>query len=1090
VARSETLRSSRILWSFLTAVMGVIVLFPACGRGERSVRPLPPNQGRRINIPFDALRAQFRDPDMIYAPFVFWFWDEPLDTAKMGEMSRVMVGERFNPGYAHARRSMVGPPDLPDAEWLGDKWFEAFGAALGEAEAGKGYLGYCDEYWWPSFQANGRILKANPELKAQSLRWEAIDVAGGSEVRVPASFFAVAAERKEPLPAEPVPMPSPKMGKWIWHPGGTDAAHSCRFRKTFDLPAANRTEKAAISVIVDDAYVLYLNGKKVGEGDSWQKPGAYDVTALVTPGRNVLAVEGKNVSASFGLLFGMAIALADGRTIDVRSDRTWLASLEPAAAGWERPDFAAPGGWTASQEIAEADGGPWGYIVDRIHHVPAVIRSRTLRTIGAGAPFAWKAPDGGAWRVYAFNLFSHPGADGGAVNYLDARLAPVFIETALEPYARRLGDKLGKSVPGDFIDNEGDYGWGLAWSDDLDRRYKERFGRDIRLWLPLSVDRDVEGVFARARWEWFDLVTDIYAEPFRAVTDWHEKRGMSTTIHFWEEGIQPQVNAVGDHMKMLRALTMPGQDCLGRKALKVHDFKEAGSVAEFEGSRAATELMGAGSFDGTAWGAFNPAFLKQAVNAVTAWGMSHIIPHAVFATRKLAGNPWPPDWYSENPMFPYLHLWTDFARRASFVNSMGHAVPDVLLWNPIESAWVQADAEILDSEMWSFSETHPGGKRINEIDRVYAGAIDDLTAARIEFLVGDRHYLGQMKVKDGKLVRGELAFRTLVLPAVDIMPLESARKIVAFAAAGGRVYALAGLPAASAEKGMADPDMVRLMDKLKGQPTFAVVGEGGLSALAAQAAPGLDSPVRFASGAFPMLQHRRRIDGRDFFWLANNTDTWQACGLEVADVHGAASLWDCETGDVRTVASVETRDSSRLSLVFKPYEAVWLVFDSNVRALAGPPERRADIEVVAAIEGSWKVSFDAKIQPTMEYPGAPPAEFASGVEKPLEDWTAWGFPKFSGLLDYVKTVTVDRPAKDIRLDLGKVWHAAEVWVNGKSCGSRLWGPHVFDVGEALRPGANEIRVRVANLINNSYGEIAGSGLLGPVRLVRRDLRGH
>lgn len=919
--RPEILRSSCIPKSFLAAVVGVLVLFASCGRDKQSAQPPPPNQGRRISVPFDALQAQFRNPDMIYAPFVFWFWDEPLDPAKMGEMSRVMVGQRFNPGYAHARKSMVGTPDLPDAEWLGDKWFEAFGAALGEAEAGKGYLGYCDEYWWPSFQANGRILKENPELKAQSLRWEAIDVAGGSEVRVPASFFAVAAEREQPLSA-----------------------------------AAER--------------------------------------------------------------------------------------------------------------------------------MPALIRSRTLRTIGAGAPFVWKAPAQGAWRVYAFNLYSHAGADGSTVNYLDSRLAPAFISTALEPYARRLGDKLGKSIAGDFIDNEGDYGWGLAWSDTLDTRYKERFGRDIRLWLPLSVDRDVEGVFARARWEWFDLVTDIYAETFRAVTDWHEKRGMSTTAHFWEEGIQPQVNAVGDHLKMLRTLTMAGQDCLGRKPLRVHDFKEVESVAEFEGSRAATEIMGAGAFDGTPWNTFNPAFLKQAANAVTAWGMSHIIPHGVFTTRKLTGNPWPPDWYSENPMFPYLHLWTDFARRASFVNSMGHAAPDVLLWNPIESAWVQADADILDAEMWTFSDTHPGGKRINEIDRVYAAAIDDLTAARVEFLIGDRYYLKQMEVRDGKLVRGEFSFRTLVLPAVDILPLEAARKIVAFAASGGQVFALAALPAASAEKGIADPEMARLMDELRAQPTFMAVDEAGLPALAAQAAPGLASPVRFASGAFPMLQHRRRIDGREFFWLANNTDKWQVCELEVTGVRGAASIWDCETGDVRPVASVETKEASRLTRVFKPYEASWLVFDPKEKANAGPAERRPEIEVVTAIVGTWKVSYDPKVQPTMEYPSVPSAEFSSGVEKPLEDWKAWGLTKFSGLLDYAKTVTVDGPAKDMKLDLGKVCHVAEIWVNGKSCGARLWGPYVFDVGEALRPGANEIRVRVANLINDSYGEITESGLLGPVRLVR------
>src|SRR3989304_1627964 len=102
---------------------------------------------------------------------------------------------------------------------------------------------------------------------------------------------------------------------------------------------------------------------------------------------------------------------------------------------------------------------------------------------------------------------------------------------------------------------------------------------------------------------------------------------------------------------------MPGQDCRGRKPLRVHDFKEIESVAEFQGVRAVTELMGAGGFEGTPWGTFNPAFLKQAANAVTAWGMSHVIPNCFFTTRKLTGNPLLTYWYSENPMFPYLHMW-------------------------------------------------------------------------------------------------------------------------------------------------------------------------------------------------------------------------------------------------------------------------------------------------------------------------------------------------------------------------------------------------------------------------------------------------
>jgi len=248
--------------------------------------------------------------------------------------------------------------------------------------------------------------------------------------------------------------------------------------------------------------------------------------------------------------------------------------------------------------------------------------------------------------------------------------------------------------------------------------------------------------------------------------------------------------------------------------------------------------------------------------------------------------------------------------------------------------------------------------------------------------------------------------------------------------------------------------------------------------------PGLESPIRFSAGAFPMLQHRRRIDGRVFFWLANNTEAWQMGEVLVRGVKGAASIWDCETGVIRPVASADTSDGSSLALVFKPFEAYWLVFDPKKEARTGSPEREPEIEVVATIDGPWKVTYDPALQPVMEFPATPSAEFAQGVEKPLEDWSAWGLQKFSGLLDYAAMFSLENPGKEIHLDLGKVGHAAEVWVNGKSCGTRLWGPHVFEIGDALRPGQNEVRVRVANLINNSYGEYAESGLLGPVRLVQ------
>ncbi len=880
----------------------------------------PPNWGQRKVVTFKTLQRDFNNPDMIYAPFIFWFWDEPLHAGKMAEMARVLGAQGFNPGYAHARNSMVGTPDLPDDQWLGESWFSALAAALKEAEQQKRYLGFCDEYWWPSFQAHGRVLKQHPELKAESLKWQIIDAAGGTEVQVPDCFCAVAA-------------------------------------------------------MLD-------------------KPGTND---------------------------------------------------------------------------------------------EAAIRSTTLQVIGAGAAFSWPAPPDGRWRVYVFNKYFQSGVDGGKVNCIDGRLAQAFIKIALEPYAQRLGGKLGKSIPGVFRDHEGDYGRKLAWSDTLDNRFKERHGRDIRLVLPLLVNQDVEGLYAKARWAWFELVSDLYAANFQAVTDWVEQRGMYTTAHVWEENIPLQVSAVGDHMKLLRALTMPGQDCLGQKAVQVHDFKEIESVAEFQNTRAMTELMGAGAFGAAGngagkekpWSNFTPVFLKQAVNAVTAWGISHIIPHGVFTTRQLTGNPWPPDWYAENPMFPYMHLWTDFARRASYVNSMGCAVPDVLLYNPLESAWINTPAALLDEHVWDILEGRHDGSRVHVINKVYADAINELTDARVEFLVGDRFYLKQMEVQPGRLVRGAFSFRTLVLPALDILTLETARKMVAFASAGGRIYALGDLPGASADNGINDPNMKELMDALKAAPGFSTC-PAGLKSVLDLAPPGLGSPVKFTAGGFKMLQHRRRIAGKDFFWLVNNAEQPQDCEVLITGVHGAAAIWDCETGAIRPVMSVDVADGSQLTLSFKPLEAYWLVFDPKLPARI--ISKKLELKDVLVLTGPWKVSFDAKVQPTMEFPSIPPAEFAAGVEKPLADWKGWTAEKFSGLMDYTKTITVDQVEKPTFLDLGQVCYAAEVWVNRKPVGARLWGPYVFDVSPALRAGKNEVRVRVANLINNSYGDIQASGLFGPVTL--------
>ncbi len=1176
--------------------------------------------------------AGFLDPDLFYAPYCFWFWDEPLDPAsypaKPRDMAKRMLEQRINPGYAHARVSMadlLGPsamspsPSLPKTQWLSDSWFESFSAALGAAESGGGYLGYVDEYMWPSGRAADRVIQQHPELASASLDWAVLDVQGGEAIELPPSFFTVAAkidgetpesdfyipaatetfelrdltgvdlfghtslgqtvtvDRERlvsismPIPCfrqaantaiavevreggaerrviasrsfdglrngaqividipEALPVgtvlyvgiipgegltrdelgwwskpaeayaggraytdgkpvdgarylrmaylsrPDLMQGQWIWHPQTVQAANTRYFRKSFDLPAS--ALHARIRVTADNRYALFLNGSRVGEGTDWSKPGTYDVATLLVPGQNVVAVEGGGEGGLDALLLDLEVGLPAGQTIAVRSDKTWRTTSE-REEGWLAPRFDDTG-WALAKEFGPAGGAPWNLAAARGPYRNAVVLSDTLRLIGEGDSFSWTAPAHERWRVYTFRK-----SVGGDVNCIDDRLAAAFIDIAHKPYADRFGPQMGRTIPGVFCDTEGSYGGGLAWSDSLPPRYLANTGRDLRLWMPLMLDTDREGRYARARFDWFDAVSDLYAGYFSDISRWLAKLGMYHTGHTWEDSLLSQTCCVSDFMKVQRGWSMPGMDSLELRAYDVHDFKETQSVAEFEGRRYLCEILGAGG-----WRTFNPITMKENANAAAAWGVSHFSHHAVFMSRRLDGNVWVPDWYDENPMWPYMHLWADFVRRVSYVNSNGRVVPDVLLINPIESIWTilgpgaaawgpeKGDVRLLQGLF---------DRKAQRIDETYSDAIRQLTAHRIEYLIADRHYMRQMQVQNGRLLRGEFIFKAIVLPPLLVLPIHTARTLVEFAQTGGHVYVLGELPEGSTDLGMGDPAMKALMDALSALPSVQFCKDGLKNELQ-RGATGLRSPIEFVSGGFPMLESRRKIDRRDFFWLANNSANAQSCELRALGVRGAAAIWNCETGEIRPVASIEEEAGSRVKLTFQPHEGYFLTFDPGAPARSDPEPTPPSDEVISRAEGDWLVRIDPSAQPNLEHPVKLPSAWTTptGAAHELTPWDTWGeLPaNFSGSLDYTKTLDLPGLQGELVLDLGEVNHFAEVWVNGEHVGAKLWPPYKFQTA-AFHPGKNNVRIRVGNLVNNNYGVESSSGLLGPVELRR------
>ena len=109
-------------------------------------------------------------------------------------------------------------------------------------------------------------------------------------------------------------------------------------------------------------------------------------------------------------------------------------------------------------------------------------------------------------------------------------------------------------------------------------------------------------------------------------------------------------------------------------------------------------------------------------------------------------------------------------------------------------------------------------------------------------------------------------------------------------------------------------------------------------------------------------------------------------------------------------------------------------------------------------------------------------------------WTPTALANYSGPASYEKDFSLppEYQGKRLLLDLGEVGVTAEVWVNGKRIGERAWKPFRLDITDAVRPGANRLKIVVRNTEANARAvenhrpllkNIKLNGLHGPVRIL-------
>jgi hypothetical protein len=369
---------------------------------------------------------------------------------------------------------------------------------------------------------------------------------------------------------------------------------------------------------------------------------------------------------------------------------------------------------------------------------------------------------------------------------------------------------------------------------------------------------------------------------------------------------------------------------------------------------------------------------------------------------------------------------------------------------------------------------------------------------------------------DGSLVLPDgVRYRVLVLPQTDRMTLTVLRKVAELVRGGATVVgprparspSLVGGAAAEAEHAALAEEVWGDLDGIdrtrRSSGAGTVVWGRSLAVVLAQA--GVMPDVEFApplDGEIAWI-HRRTADA-EIYYVTSSADRPIELDVRFRAGQREPEIWRPESGRIERASYAIDSTRTRVYLPMTEHDAFFVVFRRGAETASRvlPAVMRTTLTTVG---GPWRVAFAPDL-------GAPP----SIVMPQLASWTMSadsGVKYFSGTATY--THTVRTPAswrgRRIMLSLGDVRDMAEVTVNGVTL-PLLWkAPFETDVTGALRPGANEIAIRVTNeWTNRIIGDRASapdkrvlaqggpppfgarpqvpspSGLLGPVRFIALD----
>ena len=719
-----------------------------------------------------------------------------------------------------------------------------------------------------------------------------------------------------------------------------------------------------------------------------------------------------------------------------------------------------------------------------------------------------------------------PGAAGPVLDHFNTEAVNRYLYNMSDKIETQIGPLKGniRALFTDSMELEG-----ANWTSDMAVEFQKRYGYDISEWLPfilfkigsmgsalnydpvVPVTDEFQQEIQRARYDFEDFKAQLMKERFtNTYLDWCHQLGVKARAQAYGRGFYPLENAIGYDIPEGESWTTnwlrhkPGEEMSetdyrrGRAYTMVNKFVSSAAHLADNRTISCEEMT-------NTYTVFNMTLeqLKIGGDQSAMSGMTHSVFHGFNYSPNLEAKF--PGWvrygayYSENNnWWPYFKYYNDYKARLSYALQHGTYYADIAILNPENDMWSTIG---MQNEPFPNTTRAPYKTLIWEAINKCGGGADYMS----------ENIINQSNIKRGNLCFNKRKYNTLMLIDVESLHPETAHRLLEFVESGGKIVCIDTIPYQSLGRPgnhQKNDFLVKVtMDKVmqhKEQFVFVEPPKEGFipwydSLMHAEELPhylDIESPDPF------VMQNRYTTDDGSELILMCNSHRYHAHQTKITfsktlTHKRQAQVWDLQTG--KRYALPLDKDGS-YTFDLDPVESVLVVFEKSkpIDLPVWQPLHTITGTLPATdISDNWDVTLcHSLLNDTIS------AHFDTLFD--LKDNEA--YQHFCGTIIYHKTINCDIDGVHTVytiLDLGLVEGISEMFVNGQSAGIQYFGRSIYDIGEYLKDGENDLEVRVTTTMGNYLKTLSREenpttwiyvnhprrdqplqpqGLLGPVRL--------